>query len=184
MCNRIEEALGVWYEEGNMKLIWSRPDEGIIGQPLGVWYGNKATTTKDPVSAPITFAKVFEGFQMKSSVAQGKRQESQVHPLINNYIIEYNIFNNNNFILGTFRFLATMRFHRQELPPHLGEFVHALNKALATTQTQLSRPMSSGYHIYMENRLWRKPLLMLTIQVWMATLCDTTYGGNSNWYWS
>ena len=70
-----------------------------------------------------------------------------------------------------------MRFHRQELPPHLGEFVHALNKALATTQTQLSRPMSSGYHIYMENRLWRKPLLMLTIQVWMATLCDTTYEG-------
>ena len=107
-----------------------------------------------------------------------KTYRGEIHPLINNYIIEYNIFNNS--ILGTFRFLATMRFHRQELPPHLGEIVHALNKALATTQTQLSRPMSSGYHIYMENRLWRKPLLMLTIQVWMATLCDTTYGGNSN----
>ena len=50
----------------------------------------------------------------------------EIPGLINNYIIEYNVFNNNNnnnnnnFILGTSRFLAAMRFNRQELPPHFG----------------------------------------------------------------
>merc|ERR1739844_164569 len=72
---------------------------------------------------------------------------------------------------------ATMRIRREAPLTHLGELYHAHCLIPATTQTQLSRPMCSGYHIYMENRLWRKPLLMLTIQVWMATLCDTTYEG-------
>ena len=95
---------------------------------------------------------------LKSNVSCEKNLWREIHTLINNYMIKYNIFNNNNnnFILGTFRFLATMRFHRQELPPYLGEFVHALNKALATTQTQLSRPMGSGHHMCMEHRQRRK----------------------------
>ena len=43
-------------------------------------------------------------------------------------------------------------------PPHSGELKHALPQAGGPTQSQLSRPMSSGNHISMEHRLRRKQL--------------------------
>ena len=46
-----------------------------------------------------------------------------------------------------------MRFRREEPPPHSGELNHALSLVGATTQPQISRPMSSGHHICMEHRL-------------------------------
>ena len=46
----------------------------------------------------------------------------------------------------------------EEPPPHFGELKHALPQAGGPTQSQLSRPMSSGHHISMEHRLRRKQL--------------------------
>ena len=46
----------------------------------------------------------------------------------------------------------------EEPPPHSGELKHALTQAGGPTQSQLSRPMSSGHHISMEHRLRRKQL--------------------------
>ena len=42
--------------------------------------------------------------------------------------------------------------------PHSGELKHAIPQAGGPTQSQLSRPMSSGHHISMEHRLRRKQL--------------------------
>ena len=46
----------------------------------------------------------------------------------------------------------------EEPPPHSGELKHALSQAGGPTQSQLSRPMSSGHRISMEHRLRRKQL--------------------------
>ena len=46
----------------------------------------------------------------------------------------------------------------EEPPPHSGELKHALPQAGGPTQSQLSRPMSSGHHISIEHRLRRKQL--------------------------
>ena len=46
----------------------------------------------------------------------------------------------------------------EEPPPHSGELKHALPQAGGPTQSQLSRPLSSGHHISMEHRLRRKQL--------------------------
>ena len=46
----------------------------------------------------------------------------------------------------------------EEPPPTLGELKHALSQACGPTQSQLSRPMSSGHHISMEHRLRKKQL--------------------------
>ena len=87
----------------------------------------------------------------------------EIPGLINNYIIEYNVFNNHNnnnnhFILGTFRFLPRRcASAARSLHPTTGELNHALSQVPATTLPQLSRPMSSGHHICMEHRLRRKP---------------------------
>ena len=44
----------------------------------------------------------------------------------------------------------------EEPPQHSGELKHALSQAGGPTQSQLSRPVSSGHHISMEHRLRRK----------------------------
>ena len=49
-------------------------------------------------------------------------------------------------------------FTGEEHPHHSGELKHALPQAGGPTQSQLSRPMSSGHHISMEHRLRRKQL--------------------------
>ena len=46
----------------------------------------------------------------------------------------------------------------EEPPPHSGELKHALSQAGGPTQSQLSRPLSSGHHISMEHRRRRKQL--------------------------
>ena len=60
--------------------------------------------------------------------------------------------NNNNTIWGGSVLTG------EEPPPHSGELKHALLQAGGPTQSQLSRPMSSGHHISMEHRLRRKQL--------------------------
>ena len=60
--------------------------------------------------------------------------------------------NNNNTIWGGSVLTG------EELPPHSGELKHAHSQAGSPTQSQLSRPMSSGHHISMEHRLPRKQL--------------------------
>ena len=46
----------------------------------------------------------------------------------------------------------------EEPPPHSGELKHTLTQAGGPTQSQLSRPMSSGHHISLEHRPRRKQL--------------------------
>ena len=60
--------------------------------------------------------------------------------------------NNNNTIWGGSVLTG------EEPPPHSGELKHALTQAGGPTQSQLSRPMSSGHHISMEHRLRKKQL--------------------------
>ena len=60
--------------------------------------------------------------------------------------------NNNNTIWGGSVFTG------EEPPPHTGELNHALSQAGAPTQSQLSRPTSSGHHISTERRQRRKQL--------------------------
>ena len=60
--------------------------------------------------------------------------------------------NNNNTIWGGSVLTG------EEPPPHSGKLNHALSQAGGPTQSPLSRPMSSVYHISMEHRLWRKQL--------------------------
>ena len=60
--------------------------------------------------------------------------------------------NNNNTIWGGSVLTG------EERPPHTGELKHALLQAGGPTQSQLSRPMSSGHHISMEHRQRRKRL--------------------------
>ena len=60
--------------------------------------------------------------------------------------------NNNNTIWGGSVLTC------EEPPPHSGELKHALPQAGGPTQSQLSRPVSSGHHISMEYRLRRKQL--------------------------
>ena len=60
--------------------------------------------------------------------------------------------NNNNTIFGGSVLTG------EEPPPHSGELKHALPQAGGPTQSQLSRPTSSGHHISMEHRLRRKQL--------------------------
>ena len=60
--------------------------------------------------------------------------------------------NNNNTIWGGSVLTG------EEPPLHSGELKHALPQAGGPTQSQLSRPMSSGHHISMEHRLRRKQL--------------------------
>ena len=60
--------------------------------------------------------------------------------------------NNNNTIWGGSVLTG------EEPPPHSGELKHALPQAGGPTQSQLSRPMSSGHHISMDHRLRRKHL--------------------------
>ena len=54
----------------------------------------------------------------------------------------------------------------EEPPLHSGELNHALSQAGGPTQSQLSRPMSSGNHISMEHRLRRKVKLWYLCKQW------------------
>ena len=60
--------------------------------------------------------------------------------------------NNNNTIWGGSVLTG------EEPPPHSGELKHALPQAGGPTQSQLSRPVSSGHHISMVHGLRRKQL--------------------------
>ena len=64
--------------------------------------------------------------------------------------VDENNNNNNNTIWGGSVLTS------EEPPLHSGELKHALTQAGGPTQSQLSRPMSSGHHISMEHLLWRK----------------------------
>ena len=79
-------------------------------------------------------------------------QQQQQQPTTNNQQPTTNNNNNNNTIWGGSVLTG------EEPPPHSGELTHALSQAGGPTQSQLSRPMSSGHHISMEHRLRRKQL--------------------------
>ena len=66
--------------------------------------------------------------------------------------VENNNKNNNNTVWRGSVFTG------EEPPPHSGDLKYALSQAGAPTQSQLSRPMSSGHHISMEHRQRRKQL--------------------------
>ena len=74
----------------------------------------------------------------------------------NHYYYNYNKYNNNSNNNNTI--LGGSVLTSEEPPPHSGELKHALSHAGGPTQSQLSRPMSSGHHISMEHRLRRKQL--------------------------
>ena len=66
--------------------------------------------------------------------------------------------NNNNTIWGGSVLTG------EEPPPHSGELKHTLSQAGGPTQSQLSRPVSSGHHISMGHRRRRKLL-------WFNEMC-------------
>ena len=68
------------------------------------------------------------------------------------HTVKESVRNNNNTIWGGSVLTG------EEPPRHSGELKHALSQARGPTQSQLSRPMSSGHHISMEHRLRRKQL--------------------------
>ena len=70
--------------------------------------------------------------------------------------VEYTLRNNNN--KNTIWRGSVLS--GEEPPPHSGELKHALTQAGGPTQSQLSRPVSSGHHISMEHRLRRKHILL------------------------
>ena len=69
------------------------------------------------------------------------------------HIVNVSVENNNNNTIWGGSVLTG-----EEPPPHSGELKHALRQAGGPTQSQLSRPMSSGQNISMEHRLQRKQL--------------------------
>ena len=74
------------------------------------------------------------------------------HTVINQRPKQQQNNNNNNTIWGGSVLTG------EEPPLHSGKLKHALPQAGGPTQSQLSRPMSSGHHISMEHRLRRKQL--------------------------
>ena len=69
------------------------------------------------------------------------------HAYNNAYNYNCNYSNNNNDTIWGGSVLTG-----EEPPPYSGELKHALAQAGGPTQSQLSRPMSSGHHISMEHR--------------------------------
>ena len=67
--------------------------------------------------------------------------------------LRHNNSNNNNDAIWRGSVLTG-----EELPPHSGELNHALSQAGGPTQSQLSQPLSSGHHIFMEHQLRMKQL--------------------------
>ena len=117
---------------------------------------------QQPVLGGNSFSRgqvtIFIWRETKTHILQTKINEkkfAKVSPSNNNYsfriIWPFNN-NNNNTIWGGSVLTG------EEPPPHSGELKHALTQAGGPTQSQLSRPMSSGHHISMEHRLRRKQL--------------------------
>ena len=69
------------------------------------------------------------------------------------HIVKVSVENNNNNTIWGGSVLTG-----EEPPHHSEDLKHALTQAGGPTQSQLSRPMSSGHHISMEHRLRRKQL--------------------------
>ena len=82
-------------------------------------------------------------------------QRLQVLPRVDRHMCECCVQNNNNYTIWRGSVLTG-----EEPPPHSGELKHALLHAGGPTQSQLSRPMSSGHHISMEHLLRRKHLVL------------------------
>ena len=68
------------------------------------------------------------------------------------HIVNVSVENNNNNTIWRGSVLTG-----EEPSPQSGELKHALRQE-GQTQSQLSRSMSSGHHISMEHRLWKKQL--------------------------
>ena len=92
---------------------------------------------------------VVTSHALKKSETVKQTQHTQHN---NNTATTHNNNNNNNTIWGGSVLTG------EEPPPHSGELKHALPQAGGPTQSQLSRPVSSGHHISMKHRLRRKHL--------------------------
>ena len=93
---------------------------------------------------------IFIGRETKTHILPKKINEvkfAEVSPSNNNH----QPFNNNTIWGGSV-------LTGEELPHHSGELKHALPQTGGPTQSQQSRPMSSGHHISMEHRPRRKQL--------------------------
>ena len=109
--------------------------------------GNRFSEEKWQFSFDVKQKHTF--YRRKST----KKKFAKVSPSNNNYSFRIiQPFNNNNTIWRGSVLTG------EEPPPHSGELKHALSQAGGLTQSQLSRPMSSGHHISMEHRLRRKQL--------------------------
>ena len=92
---------------------------------------------------------VWRGQEAVCSFLQAGSRSSDIH--IAPSLTPYRNNNNNNNTIWRGSVLTG-----EEPPPHSGELKHALPQAGGPTQSQLSRPMSSGHHISIEHRLRRK----------------------------
>ena len=92
------------------------------------------------------------GRETKTHILPTKINETKIAKVNNNYSFRIKKPFNNNTIWGGSVLTG------EEPPPHSGELKHALPQAGGPTQSQLSRPMSSGHHISMNHRLRRKQL--------------------------
>ena len=96
---------------------------------------------------------IFIGRETKIHIfpTQIDKKFAEVSPFNKNYSFRIILpFNNNNTIWRGSVLTC------EELPSSSGELKHALLQAGGPTQSQLSRPTSSGHHISMEHRLRKK----------------------------
>ena len=120
----------------------------------------EVTTTTGPVLAGMKNIRFLRPQERLYCFLTTKTCVARINISNNNYSIRLITIQQQSHSRDAPFSVATMRFRREEPPPHSGELNHALSLVGATTQPQLSRPMSSGHHICMEHRLRRKPPLM------------------------
>ena len=100
---------------------------------------------------------IFIGRETKTHIFADENQRKKIAKVSEsntNYFLRIILpcNNNNNTIWGGSVLTS------EEPPLHSGKLKHSLPQAGGPTQSQLSRPMSSGHHISMGHRLRRKQL--------------------------
>ena len=126
-----------------------RQRRGSVGPGLG---GGSRLFSQVPPGSDAPHAKWQNQDWLDITTHYQQQQTYTKHRTHNTRHNNNNNNNNNNTIWGGSVLTG------EEPPLHSGELKHALLQAGGPTQSQLSRPMSSGHHISMEHRLRRKHL--------------------------
>ena len=145
----------------------SPTETGIMGAMKGIFDAFCVIFRAPPVVPELSAS--FSSFRTLTPVSarglQGCRSRREFHsqvtrhrvcanssqwPVDKNIPTEVRVNNNNN---NNNTIWGGSVLTGEEPPPHSGELKHALSQAGGPTQSQLSRPMSSGHHISMEHRL-------------------------------